>query len=294
MYFSQGRLDEEKGRKNKMRLDSLATETKRILREYNLRLNKRLGQHYLIDNLKRDKILSYANLKDDDIVLEIGPGIGTLTIPLASKAGKVIAIEKDKRIASILKRKLYGHDNVEVIIGDALKIKFPQFNKIVSNLPYKISSPITFKFLEYDFDFGILMYQREFAERMIAKPGTRDYSRLSVALYFMANIEIIDYIPRKAFLPPPKVESAIVKLTPKGKINGIFERTCRALFQHKKKKAKNALIESFHEISNKADPKEVVKFIDPILLEKRVFTLDPLEILRISNELKEAISRVSS
>jgi len=274
--------------------NTLARETRRILKEYNIRPNKRLGQHYLIDDSKRQKILSYADLRDDDIVLEIGPGIGTLTIPLASKVKKVIAIERDERIASILKERLDCYENVEVIVGDALKIEFPYFNKIVSNLPYKISSPITFKFLEYDFDFGILMYQREFAERMIAKPGTRDYSRLSVTLYFMANIEIIDYIPRKAFLPPPKVESALVKLTPKEKINGMFERTCRALFQHKKKKARNALIESFHEISGEADPMEVVDLINSSLLEKRVFTLNPMEILKISNELKKALSISSS
>lgn len=271
-------------------MKNLATETRKILKEYNIRLNKRLGQHYLIDDSKRQKILSYADLKDDDTILEIGPGIGTLTIPLASQAGKVIAIEKDKRIATILKDRLKGYGNVELIIGDALKIDFPYFNKIVSNLPYKISSPITFKLLEYDFDFGILMYQREFAERMIAKPGTKDYSRLSVALYFMADVKILDYIPKSAFLPPPRVDSAIVKLTPKGKINGTFERTCRALFQHKRKKARNALIESFHEISSEADPQEIVELIDPILLEKRVFTLTPEEILKISNELKKIIA----
>ncbi len=271
-------------------MNKLAIETKKILKENDIRLNKRLGQHYLISDSKRQKILSYADLKDDDIILEIGPGIGTLTIPLASQANKVIAIEKDKKIATILKDRLKDYKNVELIIGDALKIEFPYFNKIVSNLPYKISSPITFKLLEYDFDFGILMYQREFAERMIAKPGTKDYSRLSVALYFMANIEILDYIPRSAFLPPPKVDSAIVKLTPKGKINGTFEKTCRALFQHKRKKARKALIESFHEISSNADPRETVALINPRLLEKRVFTLTPEEILEISNELKKIIA----
>ncbi|MDI9623391.1 MAG: 16S rRNA (adenine(1518)-N(6)/adenine(1519)-N(6))-dimethyltransferase RsmA [Methanothermobacter sp.] len=272
-----------------MKVNNLATETKNILKKYGIRLNKRLGQHYLIDDSKRQKILSYADLKDDDVILEIGPGIGTLTIPLASKAGKVIAIEKDKKVATILKDRLKNHKNVDLIIGDALKIDFPYFNKIVSNLPYKISSPITFKLLEYDFDFGILMYQREFAERMIAKPGTKDYSRLSVALYFMANIEILDYIPRSAFLPPPRVDSALIRLTPREKINGTFERTCRALFQHKKKKARNALIQSFHEISKETNPREIVDHIDPRLLEKRVFTLTPEEILKISNELKRII-----
>ena len=124
---------------------SLAKETKQILNENGIILNKNLGQNYLIDDFKRKKIIEYAKLTKEDTVLEIGPGIGTLTIELAKKAGKVIAIEQDTTIFNILKKRLENEkiDNVELINGDAVKVDFPEFNKIVSNLPYQISSPIS-------------------------------------------------------------------------------------------------------------------------------------------------------
>ena len=116
---------------------SLAKETKQILQENGIILNKNLGQNYLIDDFKRKKIIEYAKLTKEDTVLEIGPGIGTLTIELAKKAGKVIAIEQDTAIFNILKKRLEKEkiDNVELINGDAVKVDFPEFNKIVSNLP---------------------------------------------------------------------------------------------------------------------------------------------------------------
>ena len=125
---------------------SLAKETKQILQENGIILNKNLGQNYLIDDFKRKKIIEFAKLTKEDTVLEIGPGIGTLTIELAKKAGKVIAIEQDTTIFNILKKRLEKEqiDNVELINGDAVKVDFPEFNKIVSNLPYQISSPISF------------------------------------------------------------------------------------------------------------------------------------------------------
>ena len=141
---------------------SLAKETKKILQDNGIRLNKNLGQNYLIDDFKRKKIIKYAkkiikyaDLTKNDTVLEIGPGIGTLTIKLAEEARKVIAIEQDTAIFNILSERLEneGIDNVELINGDAVKVDFPPFNKIVSNLPYQISSPITFKFLNHDLRF---------------------------------------------------------------------------------------------------------------------------------------------
>ena len=141
---------------------SLSKTTKNILNQYGIKLNKNLGQNYLIDKNKRDQIINFGNINKNDTVLEIGTGIGTLTIELAKRAGKVIAIEHDPNIAKILSERLEKEkiDNVELINDDALNVDFPKFNKIISNLPYQISSPITFKFLNYDFDLAILMYQK--------------------------------------------------------------------------------------------------------------------------------------
>ena len=277
---------------------SLSKTTKDILNEYGIKLNKNLGQNYLIDKNKRDQIIGFGNITKKDVVLEIGTGIGTLTIELAKKAKKVIAIEQDKKICEILANRLKEEkiDNVELINDDALKVEFPKFNKIISNLPYQISSPITFKFLNYDFDLAILMYQKEFANRMNGKVGTKDYSRLSAMLYFKCDVEKLTDVSCESFIPKPQIDSSVVKLTPKeNKISAedfeTYSKFTKALFQHRNKKIKNALIDSRHIIGNidKKILKRRLNEIDDETLEgyfkKRVVVLSPEEILFISQKL---------
>lgn len=283
---------------------SLAKETKKILQDNGIRLNKNLGQNYLIDDFKRKKIIKYANLTENDTVLEIGPGIGTLTIKLAEEARKVIAIEQDAAIFKILSERLEkeGIDNVELINGDAVKVDFPPFNKIVSNLPYQISSPITFKFLNHDFDLAVLMYQKEFADRMNGKVGTKEYSRLSAMLYFKAKVDFLTSVSRESFIPSPKVDSAVVKLTPKSEEISdedfkAYSKVVKALFQHRNKKARNALIDSRSQIGFK-DKKELKSLLIDLednddelkeLLLKRTITLSPEEIMKIAILLKNDV-----
>ena len=284
---------------------SLAKETKQILQENGIILNKNLGQNYLIDDFKRKKIIEFAKLTKEDTVLEIGPGIGTLTIELAKKAGKVIAIEQDTTIFNILKKRLEKEqiDNVELINGDAVKVDFPEFNKIVSNLPYQISSPISFKFLKRDFDLAILMYQKEFADRMNGKVGTRQYSRLSAMLYFKADVKFLTKVSPESFIPSPKVDSSVVELKPKeNKISDddfkIYAKVVKALFQHRNKKAKNALIDSRHIIGFK-DKKELKGILNNLedenpvikeLLLERTINLSPESIMELSILLKDHIN----
>ena len=282
---------------------SLSKITKNILNQYGIKLNKNLGQNYLIDKNKRDQIINFANLNKSDTVLEIGTGIGTLTIELAKRAGKVIAIEQDANIAEILSQRLEDEkiDNVELINDDALKVDFPEFNKIISNLPYQISSPITFKFLNYDFDLAILMYQKEFARRMSGTVGSKDYSRLSAMLYFKCNVETLTDVSSESFIPKPKIDSTVVKLTPKeNKISHddfkIYSKFTKALFQHRNKKIRNALIDSRHIVCN-LDKKEMKEKINNIEFEeineyltKRVIAIAPEEILFLSKELNSILS----
>jgi 16S rRNA (adenine1518-N6/adenine1519-N6)-dimethyltransferase len=187
-------------------------------------------------------------------------------------------------------------DNVDVINEDALKIEFPKFNKIVSNLPYQISSPITFKFLDYDFDLAILMYQKEFAQRMNGEVGSKDYSRLSAMLYFKCNVETLTEVSCESFIPKPKVDSMVIELSPKklditSEEYGVYSKFTKALFQHRNKKIRNALIDSRHIICN-LDKKEMKERLNNITdeklndyLTKRVVVLTPEEILFISNQL---------
>ena len=277
---------------------SLSKTTKSILSQNGITLNRNLGQNYLIDKNKRDQIIGFGEITKDDVVLEIGTGIGTLTIELAKKARKVIAIEQDTRISEILARRLEEEkiDNVDLINGDALKVDFPHFNKIISNLPYQISSPITFKFLDYDFDLAVLMYQKEFTDRMNGEVGSKNYSRLSAMLYFKCDVEKLTDVSCESFIPKPQIDSTVVKLTPKeNRIPEdefrIYSRFTRALFQHRNKKIRNALIDSRHIINN-IDKKVLKKRLNSIedeelldYLKKRVVVLTPEEILYISLKL---------
>ena len=278
--------------------ESLSKTTKSILSKYGIRLNKNLGQNYLIDANKRNQIINFADVSKEDIVLEIGSGIGTLTIELAKRAKKVIAIEQDSNICEILNQRLKEEkiDNVELINEDALKIEFPKFNKIVSNLPYQISSPITFKFLDYDFDLAVLMYQKEFAQRMNGEVGSKNYSRLAAMLYFRCNVDKLTDVSCESFIPKPKVDSMVIGLTPKESDLDdddfkTYSKFTKALFQHRNKKIRNALIDSRHVVSN-LDKKEIKKRLNEIdndelldYLTKRVIVLAPEEILLISKEL---------
>ena len=282
---------------------SLSKITKDILNENGIKLNKTLGQNYLIDKNKRDQIINFGNINKEDVILEIGTGIGTLTIELAKKAKKVIAIEQDENICKILAKRLKDEkiDNVELLNEDALNVEFPKFNKIISNLPYQISSPITFKFLDYDFDLAVLMYQKEFANRMNGKVGTKNYSRLSAMLYFKCDVEKLTDVSSESFIPKPKIDSTVVKLTPKeNKISEedfkIYSKFTKALFQHRNKKIRNALIDSRHVIT-KLDKKEIRKCMNEIedeklnqYLKERVVAITPEEILFLSKELNSILN----
>jgi 16S rRNA (adenine1518-N6/adenine1519-N6)-dimethyltransferase len=277
---------------------SLSKTTKDILSKHGIKLNRNLGQNYLIDRNKRDQIINFGDISKEDVVLEIGTGIGTLTIELAKRAKRVIAIEQDTKICEILALRLKDEriDNVELINDDALKVDFPPFDKIISNLPYQISSPITFKFLNYDFDLAILMYQKEFANRMNGEVATKDYSRLSAMLYFKCEVEKLTEVSNESFIPKPEIDSTVVKLTPKeNSISDedfeVYSKFTKALFQHRNKKIRNALIDSRHIISG-IDKKVLKRRLNEIdderleeYLKKRVVTLAPEEILFISQKL---------
>ena len=277
---------------------SLSKTTKDILNQHGIKLNKNLGQNYLIDKNKRDQIINFGNITKEDVVLEIGTGIGTLTIELAKKAQKVIAIEQDAKICGILAKRLKDENinNVELINDDALKVDFPKFNKIISNLPYQISSPITFKFLDYNFDSAVLMYQKEFADRMNGKVGTKNYSRLSAMLYFKCNVDKLTDVSCESFIPKPQIDSTVVCLTPKEtKLTDeefkTYSKFTKALFQHRNKKIRNALIDSRHIIGN-IDKKELKNRLNSIdddkindYLSKRVVVMTPEEILELSEKL---------
>nr|QSE03636.1 dimethyladenosine transferase [Metchnikovella dogieli] len=183
------------------------------------KLNKTLGQHLLTNKQIIESIVEKAWIEPSDVVLEIGPGTGNLTIKLLEKAKKVIAIEKDPRLAAELIKRVQGtklQRKLQLITGDCLKIDFPRFDICVSNTPYQISSPLVFKLLAHRpfFRHAVLMFQKEFACRLTAIAGSEHYSRLSINTALLAKTTHLIKIGKKNFTPPPKVDSSVVRIVP--------------------------------------------------------------------------------
>ncbi len=251
--------------------------------------SKHFSQHFLVDKRISERIVDYAKLSKNDIVLEIGPGFGVLTKRMVKKAKNVVGIEKDKKLCRYLK-KIPG---LTLIEGDALSTDFPKFDKIVSNLPYQISSPLTFKILEHDFKLGVLMYQKEFAERMTSLSG-KHYGRLSVNIYYRAECKLLENVPRTAFYPVPKVDSAVVLLKPKKtsfrvENEKIFFKTVDAMFSQRRKKIKNSLLNKWKKFTDEKGKMEQVveKLKDK---NKRPEELTPEEIGEISDIIAKHIT----
>ena len=201
-----------------MKEEPLLDQTKRLLRHANLRARKGLGQHFLVDEDVLEVILQAAELTPDDTVIEVGPGLGIMTAELAKKAGSVIAVELDDKLAANLKKSPASLENVTVINDDILNINVSDLlhekreYKVVANLPYYITSPTIRRFLESDVkpQTMILMVQKEVAEVITAKPG--QMSLMSVGVQYYGNPAIIEYVPAKSFYPAPEVDSAVLRI----------------------------------------------------------------------------------
>lgn len=195
-----------------------------VIQKYNFGFQKKFGQNFLIDEHVLDKIIRAAEITKDDIVLEIGPGIGTMTQYLAENAGKVMAVEIDKNLIPILSETLKDYENVTILNADILKVDIEQIVteqhqgkpiKIVANLPYYITTPIIMGLFEshVPIDSITVMVQKEVADRMQAGPGTKDYGALSLAVQYYAKPYIAANVPPNCFMPRPKVGSSVIKLT---------------------------------------------------------------------------------
>jgi len=261
---------------------TLLDETKRLLRHYRIIPKKRLGQNFLVDEEVLYKMVAYANLNEEDAILEIGAGLGFLTEKLAEKAERVIAVEIDDKLVRVLRERLRAWKNVTILHGDIMKIDTPDFNKVVSTPPYSISSPLQFWLLNRSFNEAILSFQKEFARRLIAPINSKDYGRLTVTTYYRADVEVLDVIAKESFWPPPKVDSVIVRLKPrkppfKVMDEGIFLDVVRAIFTQKNKKLRNAIIPFFSKF--RLSSKEARRIADSLpFRERRPRELSPEEI----------------
>lgn len=229
-----------------------------ILQKYNFKFQKKFGQNFLIDTHVLDKIIEAAEIGADDFVLEIGPGIGTMTQHLCEHAGRVAAVEIDRTLIPILEETLGDYENVEIINSDILKLDLGSFVreqngekpiKVVANLPYYITTPIILSLFEkrVPIESITVMVQKEVADRMQSGPGSKEYGSLSLAVQFYAAPQIVAHVPQNCFMPRPSVASAVIRLdryeTPPVQVcdEELMFRLIRAAFNQRRKTLVNAI-----------------------------------------------------
>lgn len=258
-------------------------ETGRLIADTGIVPKKSKGQNFLIDDRVADKHIGYAGIQKNDRVLEVGPGLGILTRRLIEASDDVTCIEIDDILAEYISGE-FG-DRLDLIHADAVKAPFPEFDVFVSNLPYSVSTPIIFKLLDYSFRTAVVMVQKEFADRMVADVGSPDYSRLTVNLFYRADCEIMETVPASRFNPRPKVDSALVRITPrKAPFDVLDEKTffkvTEIAFNHRRKKIGTSL-----KAAGLVKPGSDIPYLDD-----RIEHLRPAEI----GEIADAIVRSRS
>lgn len=249
-----------------------AKRTKEIISKYDFAFQKRFGQNFLIDSHVIDKIIAGSHITDKDVILEIGPGIGSLTQGLAEHAKKVIAIEIDKKLIPILQDTLSDYDNIEIINDDILKVDLKALVdkenegkpiKVVANLPYYITTPIIMGLFEehVPVESITVMVQKEVGLRMDAVPSTKEYGSLSLAVQYYATTELITNVPPNSFMPRPNVGSAVIKLTthPRGALYETNEELLFKLIKASFAQRRKTIINSIQNSGIVVLPKEEVQ-----------------------------------
>ena len=257
-------------------MQSVLEETKFLMKKYGITANKSLGQNFLIDDEVVNNIVDSADVTKQDLVIEIGPGLGTLTNNLLERAGKVIAIELDDRMIKILKDRFSLYDNFELLHDDVLKVNLHrlisknedkcQSVKIVANLPYYITTPIIMKLLEekLDIDSITVMIQKEVADRITAIPGQKDTGAITYSVYYYANPEKVCFVSRDCFIPAPEVDSEVITLNirrePPVQVNDetVFFKVIKASFMQRRKTLLNGFING-GIIKNKEEGKQLLE-----------------------------------
>jgi 16S rRNA (adenine1518-N6/adenine1519-N6)-dimethyltransferase len=265
-----------------------------ILKQLNVRPNKKLGQNFLVDENLIEKIILISELSPDDVILEIGPGLGGLTEKIASKVKKIFAIEIDQNLYSYLKQKFTDHENIKVIHGDILKIDIPKHDKIVSNIPYTITGPIFEKFFfKKQPPQGILTIERSIAERIFQPKEYKKLSRITISVNTFMNPILNNPISRNCFYPIPKIDLSIIKLEPKQNLHPFIKdktsieyylKFIAGIMPYKNKDISNALHLSLKANFDRIITKNTISRVlqDNKYENNKVFQLNVEEFIEIS------------
>ncbi|KRQ86315.1 Ribosomal RNA small subunit methyltransferase A [Caloramator mitchellensis] len=284
----------------------IKSKTMDIVKHFEFKFNKNLGQNFLIDENILNKIVDAAELNENSSVIEIGPGIGTLTQEMAKRAKKVIAIEIDKTLIPILDETLANYPNIKVINADALKVDFNEIIekeqldnvKVVANLPYYVTTPIIAKILNEGAKIKsmIIMIQKEVADRIVAKPDTDEYGTLSLLCQYHCDIKKVAKVSQNCFVPPPKVESAVIRLDvlDKKRVDvedeKLFFNIIKAAFNMRRKTLHNAL----KTLGISQDILEGAMERAGIDAKRRGETLSIEEYAALSNEVSFSLSKLTN
>ncbi len=243
-------------------------------------------------------MIFYADVSEEDVVLEVGAGLGFLTQLLSKTCKRVIAVEVDSRLVRILQRQLHDLPNADLIEGDILSTTVPKFDKVVSTPPYSISSPLLFWLLEKKFDCAVLAFQEEFARRLAASVGSRDYGRLTVTTYYRAEVNLLDHVPRNMFYPPPDVDSIIVRLKPRKppfhvQDEQAFFKLVQTVFTQKNRKVRNAVVPFLRHLG--VEKTDITRLADSLSLHnERVRGLAPEDFGALTNEVMREVEQLQT
>ena len=278
-------------------VSSLSDDIRRLLKRYKVRPKKKRGQSFLSSHSIARRIVDLAELSEQDEVLEIGGGFGVLTRQIAENAQQVHVIEIDPRLVKALRDVAEDFTNIRIIEGDALTIDLPKVSKIISNLPYSISSEITFRILrEMEFEEAILMYQKEFASRLVANSGTPEYSRLTINVQYYAEVEEVLEVPADMFYPVPAVDSTVVRIVPRSKgpfarDDSVFHWMIGGIYPYPNKNLRRALRIWFRNLKmDKSMSDEVLKRLEGVLKgDERLRSINLDDLVSLADVLLELI-----
>ena len=266
-------------------------ETKQLLRTYRISPNKLLGQNFMVETSLYPKLCNYAALQSSDVVLDAGAGLGFLARFLADKCKAVIAVEKDRQVAEVLREQTKEIGNVNVIEGDVLKMALPKFNKVIAIPPYYLSSHLITWILERKIDYAVLILQKEFSLRLLATIGSEDYGWLTVVTNQHAEVQLLDAVTKEMFYPQPEIDSVILSLKTwsikpfEVKDEAFFKQMVKWLFTQRNKKIVKAL-SPFLKTTLKLSKEEAEKLAHTLpFCNRRARELSPKNLGELANAI---------
>lgn len=274
---------------------NLVGETISLIKKYGIRPRKRLSQSFVVDRLLVKTIVENVQPKPGDVIVEIGAGLGTLTFELAKHGSKVKAVEIDPMLVRVLKDRFSSLRNVEVVQGDFTEMDL-KGNVYTGNIPYHVSTPVIFKILEQDYDRAVITVQKEVAERIVSKPGTKAYGRLTVSVNVRAEPRVLGFFPSSSFYPRPKVAHAVLCLKPSRSLvdTSILESLVRTMFSQRNRLARRVLRRSLELLYGEKSSLLYPGVSQLIPVDSRVYELTVQDFLNLAQAVSSILKNIGA